>query len=451
MRQENVSLKYVTDGIEPPSGLVGIEYAHIYSDQRFSRQHELGIMELHKLPGGSGVKKIVLIDDYSPAPSARCLDISDFLRSLARNKAEPDVVVYESKLVPYCESVLDLIADKKIKRGIRRYSGSRSKYPCSLFVAAWYMLRLGAFGTPGIECVAGSSEHLYTDRIITILPDSYITPEAQALEIIESAGSSALRNKIEHVFFAQQEESYSDFDDFDVYEYVDRNYGRKIGSEDRRIIEFVTSSLGDVGIEPGSLRRVADVGVGPNLYPAMLLCPLVATSGSLELIDVVANNLDYLERVLNGDDAEQLRTWKIYEDHIGEIGYPPVLKKLADISSIVSGSIFELASDTYDAVLSFFVAESITDIFSEFSRATDGLMNALRPGGLFVVAHMVGSSGYFAGERTFFPAVELTSEEIEKTYEKYGNFRSLMIGRASEDAVRMGYEGMMAIVGRKFT
>jgi hypothetical protein len=78
-------------------------------------------------------------------------------------------------------------------------------------------------------------------------------------------------------------------------------------------------------------------------------------------------------------------------------------------------------------------------------------MNALRPGGLFVVAHMVGSSGYFAGERTFFPAVKLTSEEIEKTYEKYGKFRSLMVGRASEDAVRMGYEGMMTIVGRKFT
>ncbi|MEU7769556.1 hypothetical protein AB0B25_31405 [Nocardia sp. NPDC049190] len=429
---------------------MGIEYAHIYSDQQFSRQHERGIAELLKLSAGPGIKKIVLVDDYSPDPSSQCLDIRDFLRNLSRRNAAPDVAVFESELVPYCEAVLELIANKKLKKGLSDYYGSRLKYPCSLFVAAWYLLRLGFFGTPRFECITGSSEHLYTDKIVTILPDSYMVPEARALEIIESTGGSTLLENIEHVFFAHQEENYSDFDDFDAHEYVERNYGCKIRSEDRQIIEFVTSVLSDMGIAPDSLQRVADVGVGPNLYPAMLISSLISNGGRLELIDIGAKNLDYLEQVLNRTDAEQLRTWKIYEDHIRELGLPAGLKKLSIVSSTTMGSIYELEPNRYDAVLSFFVADSITDMLSEFVEATDSLMNSLQPDGLFVVAHMVGSHGYSAGHRTFFPAVNLTLEKIEEIYTRYGSFRIRMATCGSGEAVREGYDGMVVIVGKKF-
>ncbi|MEU6191983.1 hypothetical protein [Nocardia sp. NPDC047038] len=429
---------------------MGIEYAHIYSDQQFSRQHALGITELHKLPVGPDIKKIVLVDDYSPAHSSQFLDMSDFLQKLVQRNAEPDVVVFESELVPYCEAVLDMISNRKLKKGLSGYYRSRLKYPCSLLVAAWYLLRLGVFGRPPIRCVAGSPEDLFTDRIITILPDSYMVPEARALEIIESTPSSPLIKKIDHIFFPHQEESYSDFDEFDVYEYVERNYGCKLHSEDRQIIEFATSVLSDMRIAPGTLQHVADIGVGPNLYPAMLLSPLISNSGCLELIDIVAKNLSYLDQVLNGPNAEQLRTWKIYDEYIQELGFASDLKKLSSISSIRFGSIFELAPSRYDAVLSFFVADSITDMLSEFIRATDSLMNSLRPNGLFVVAHMVGSSGYFAGYRTFFPAVNLTLAKIEEIYKQYGIFRSRMVIPDSGEAVRMGYEGMVVIVGRKF-
>ncbi|MGW4720753.1 hypothetical protein [Nocardia sp. NPDC004260] len=444
------SVEHALEKITPARGLVGIEYAHIYSDQQFSRQHELGIAELHKLSVGPDIKKIVLVDDYSPAHSSQCLDVHDFLKKLSEQNAEPDVAVFESELVPYCEAVLNSITDKKLKRRLTGYYRTRLKYPCSLFVAAWYLLRLGAFGTPHIKCITGSPNDLFTEKLVTILPDSYMVPEARGLEIIKSTHGPSLLENIEHVFFAHQEESYSDFDDFDVYEYVERNYGRKIGAEDRQIIEFTTSALHDMRIAPNSLQHVADVGVGPNLYPAMLLSPLISNHGRLELIDIAANNLSYLEQVLNGANTEQVNIWKFYDNYIRKLGLPSSMKKLFAISSIQFGSIFELKPNQYDAVLSFFVADSITDAYSEFVRATDSLMNSLKSNGLFVVAHMVGSRGYFAGCRTFFPAVNLTLAEIESIYQRYGSFRSREVVHDSREAVRMGYEGMVVIVGKKF-
>lgn len=451
-------MKHTFNQILPAISVVGIEYAHIYSDQQFSKQHELGIAELHKLEIGPDITKIVLVDDYSPAPSSHCLDMDDFLQKLSQHNADPDAVVFESKLVPYCEAVMDSITSTRLKKKLYSYYRSRSKYPCSLFVAAWHLLRLRAFGTPLLECVSGSSEHLYTDKIITILPDSYMTPERRALEIIGSTDHAALRNDIQHVFFAHQDAGHSDFENFDVYEYSERNYAHKIRSADREIIDFVASTMSDMEIACGSLQRVADVGVGPNLYPGMLLSPFMADDGCLELIDVVPKNLDYVKQVLNGGDGEQLRTWKIYEDYIqkiyegsiDQIELSQALTKLANISSTKCRSIFELEPNTYDAVLSFFVADSIVDTVGGFIRATESLMDALQPGGLFVAAHMVGSRGYFAGERTFFPAANLTLAKIEEVYNEYASFHSCMVMRDSEEAFRIGYQGMVTIVGKKF-
>jgi hypothetical protein len=351
-----------------------------------------------------------------------------------------------------------LITSTRLKKKLYSYYKSRSKYPCSLFVAAWHLLRLRALGTPYIECVSGSSEHLYTDKIITILSDSHMTSERHALEIIESTNHAALRSDIQHVFFAHQDTEYSDFENFDVYEYSERNYAHKIRSVDREIIDFVTSTISDMQIACGSLQRVADAGVGPNLYPAMLLSPFIADDGSLELIDIVTKNLEYVKQVLNGSDREQLHTWSIYKDYIqkiyegsiDKIELSQVLTKLANISSTKCKSIFELEPNTYDAVISFFVADSIVDTVGGFVRATESLMNALQPGGLFVVAHMVGSRGYFAGERTFFPAANLTLAKIEEVYNEYASFHSCMVMRDSEEAFRVGYQGMVTIVGEKF-
>ncbi|MFE3261001.1 hypothetical protein ACFXPS_38555 [Nocardia sp. NPDC059091] len=430
-------------------GGLGIEYAHIYTDQQFSAQHKQSIEELHKLPADTDSVRIVLVDDYSTGLPVGRFDMEEFLSRLSRHNALPDVVVLESTLSPFCPLVVDLIGDSKLKRKIIGYHRTRGRYPCSLLVATWYLLRLGFFGNPDVPCVYGTAEKLYTDRILTILPDCFMTPETDALEIIRETGNLSMIQNIEHIFFEYQRDGYSHWDDFDAKEYVERNYGREILSEDRQIIEFVMSALKELDIEPGSKHSVADVCAGPNLYPALMLSPFISSKGTLELIDIAPGNLNYLRQVLTGHDSELLSTWRRFEDYIRSLGQSADLQKILNTSLVKSGSIYELESNSYDAVLSFFGADSITDEEGQFDKATASLMSSVRPNGLFIVAHMIGSRGYFAGEDTFFPAINFNMEQIRQKYDEYGSCMYRLVGRGDQVQARKGYKGMAVVVGRK--
>ncbi|MEV6280173.1 hypothetical protein [Nocardia sp. NPDC051832] len=428
---------------------VGIEYAHVYTDQEFSVQHLLSIEELHEFSYDASFSRIVLIDDYSTGIPVDEFGLNEFLQHLSENLAQPDAVVLESELLGYCPIVLDLIDDKKMKRGLESYHRTKGTYPCSLMVATWYLLRLGAFGRPEIECIYGTPGKLFTDTLVSILPEYFVSPETYAKRIIEAAGHSALLDRIEHVYFQHRPEIFNDWDDFDAEEYVERNYGRGVLSEDRQIIEFVTSALREMEIDIDSQCTVADIGSGPNLYPSLLISPYISEDGSLELVDIAAQNLDHLQCVLDGIDDHRLSKWKRFEKYIHSLGVPADLQKVRRLSTIKKGSIYELEPTRYDAVLSFFVGDSITDKETQFDFATTSLMNSLKPSGLFIVAHMIGSTGYFAGEQTFFPAVSLTMEQIQRKYNQYGSCTYRAVVRGDHEQARSGYKGMAVVVGRK--
>ncbi|MFE6862283.1 hypothetical protein [Nocardia sp. NPDC057668] len=431
------------------AGCLGVEYAHIYTDESFSLQHLRGIAELHRGSIGSDAVKIVLVDDYSTDVPIEEFDMAEFLQQLDLNQARPDVVVLESELVKLCSKLVKLIGNRRLERGIIAYRRTRGKYPCSLLIATWYMLRLGVFGRPAISCVHGTADKLYTPRLLTILPDRFITPERQALDIIRATPYAWLIDRIDHIYFSHLPDVKSDWDEFDAEEYVERNYGRKILSEDREIIDFVINTLQEMNIKPGSMQSVADVGSGPNLYPALMVSPFIANDGRLELIDVAAPNLEYLRRILDSHDDEQQAKWRLFEEHIRSLGVPADLQKVKFLSSVRRGSIYELQPNRYDTVLSFFVSESITDDESEFEDSVASLMGSVKANGLFIVAHMLGSRGYFAGERTFFPAISLSMEQIQENYDKYGLCHYRRIGRDGPVLIRKGYEGMAVVVGRK--
>ncbi|WP_169813154.1 hypothetical protein [Nocardia jejuensis] len=431
------------------NGILGIEYAHVYTDQQFSKQHRLGIAELHRLPDGVVSSRVVLVDDYSTGVSIDRFDMTAFLLNLQRNDAVPDVVVLESEIAHYCGSVIDSISDSKLKRRIVSYYRTRGRYPCSALVATWYLLRLGAFGNPIIPCIYGRSDKLYSDALLTILPDCFVTSEVDALNIIAQTDYSSMTRRIEHIYFEHQEDVHSDWDDFDAEEYVARNYGRSLLAEDRQIIEFVISALQEMTIEPVSTKIVADIGVGPNLYPALLASPLIPHDGTIELIDIAERNLAYLRAVIEGENNDHSAVWEGFEEYIRSLGYPADLGTVRRSASVRKGNIYELEPNRYDMVMSFFVGESITDRVSEFDRATTTLMASVKPNGLFVIAHMIGSRGYFAGSDTFFPAVGLTMDQIRQKYEEYGECRYRMIPRGGNVSARKGYKGMAVVVGQK--
>jgi hypothetical protein len=85
-------------------------------------------------------------------------------------------------------------------------------------------------------------------------------------------------------------ESFTPWGEFDSIEYVSRSYDQTILPEDREIIRAVITSLQRLGVAPGSLERVADVGSGPNFYPAMILAGLLKPGGSIELIEYAQPN-----------------------------------------------------------------------------------------------------------------------------------------------------------------
>jgi hypothetical protein len=238
----------------------------------------------------------------------------------------------------------------------------------------------------------------------------------------------------------------ADWDSFDSHAYVSQNYGHGILPEDMRIMRFVVAELRNMNIAPNSFRATADIGAGPNLYPGLLLAPYVAPSGSLDLVDRSAANLRYLDDAMTNGAPD---VWLEFERDLRRLGHPTSIRKLRDVAAVRQGSIYDLPAGQYDAVMCFFVAESITDDPEEFATAVDVLMRSLKPSGLFVTAHMVGSTGYGMGPDTQYPACDLTMPEIETVYQPYGTFRSVLATHDSQRAARPGYHGMAALVGRR--
>lgn len=177
-----------------------VEYSHIYSDAQFGPEQIGSIMELKKVEG-KNVKKLIMIDDYTPIDGLKNFNLSEFLKNLEGYGATPDVIIKESSLTVYCDQVVALLSAGKVKKGLEKYIDNKDKYPCSLFIATWYLLRLGYLGRNGIETILGDKEDVYCEKITTILPKRYIAAEDNGLEIIDAIPSVNVKGKISHIYF----------------------------------------------------------------------------------------------------------------------------------------------------------------------------------------------------------------------------------------------------------
>jgi hypothetical protein len=229
-------------------------------------------------------------------------------------------------------------------------------------------------------------------------------------------------------------ESFNPWNEFDPIEYVSRCYGQAILPEDREIIRATITSLQRLGVAPGSLERVADVGSGPNFYPAMILAGLLKPGGSIDLIEHAQPNRDFMSALLgpgnhiyrNRDkqgrrqSIDTHKPWGKFDTLIAEIGGTPfrdTFNRARASARSISGSIFELPKTVYDLVTSFFVVESITTDETECVRAVSALLGALRESGSFVIAVTVGAEGYHAGEGTHFPTVNLAVSDCRQIFD----------------------------------
>jgi hypothetical protein len=171
---------------------VSIEYAHIYTNNKIGLEHQLSLDILGQIYKKELHSLVVMVDDYSfPDPS---FDYGAFVLWLTEKGYEPDLVIRESQLIPLCDEVLKLINDNNLKEQISDYVRAK-KYPCSLFVATWYFLRLGYISSPIL------SSDLIAEKIVNILPLSFKPFEDKALEIIAATNFSDAVKLIDYKYF----------------------------------------------------------------------------------------------------------------------------------------------------------------------------------------------------------------------------------------------------------
>lgn len=174
-----------------------IEYAHIYTNQNISEEHELSVSLLRDFmandPNEDTASLVVMIDDYSfPDPTFNYGEFSDWLN---QHNFKPDLMVRESQLIPECDTLVSLIENEGLKKQITDYIKIK-KYPCSLFIATWYLLRLGKIDS------AYFPVELVADRLLNILPESFKPFEEKGLEIISATQFKDSINKIGYNFIS---------------------------------------------------------------------------------------------------------------------------------------------------------------------------------------------------------------------------------------------------------
>ena len=175
---------------------VSVEYAHIYTNQHISEEHKVSLEALGQLKSSlesenESSSLVVMVDDYSfPDPT---FNYDEFSAWLNENGHKPDLVIRESQLIPICDVVLSQITDKKLRQQIVDYIKAK-KYPCSLFIAAWYLLRLGKLESPLLPT------SLIANKLINILPESFKPFEDKGLEIIASTPHTESVKSIEYKF-----------------------------------------------------------------------------------------------------------------------------------------------------------------------------------------------------------------------------------------------------------
>ena len=172
-----------------------IEYAHIYSNQRFGDEQKLSLDILSKVKSefkDKNISLVVMVDDYSfPDPS---FNYTDFLKWLKSQGYLPDAVLRESQLIPICDNLFTKIQNTNLREELYNYIKSK-KYPCSLFIATWYLIRLGYLESNFFR------KELIAKYLINILPISFKPFEDKAMEIIKSTNFMDAAEKIENRYF----------------------------------------------------------------------------------------------------------------------------------------------------------------------------------------------------------------------------------------------------------
>lgn len=165
---------------DPAINDVSIEYAHIYTNDKIEEEQKFSLEILNKVRNEeTGYTKsfVIVVDDYSFPDQA--FNYDNFTAWLVEKGFKPDAVFRQSQIVSACDEVLRLMQNATLKTQLTDYIKAK-KYPVSLFIAAWYLLRLGCITHPAFD------NRLTARRLVNILPASLKDFEDRAIAIIKT-------------------------------------------------------------------------------------------------------------------------------------------------------------------------------------------------------------------------------------------------------------------------
>ncbi len=176
---------------------ISVEYAHIYTNQDYKLDCDIFKNEIDKIietASRADINLTIMVDDYS-FPDVT-FDYNQFIKHIEENtNYKVDEMIRESQLVNYCDIVLGKINNEKLKNEIISWIDNNKKYPCSLFIATWYLIRLGKIESELL------TEHSRAEKLINILPSSFNKFEEKGLEIIENSEWKNEVVNIKNIYF----------------------------------------------------------------------------------------------------------------------------------------------------------------------------------------------------------------------------------------------------------
>ncbi len=183
-----------------------IEYAHIYTDEKFGRSQEKSVKVLQRfLKRLKNQKKsyslVVLIDDYHPPKKS--FSITKLIKKLEEFDVKPDFIAFESRLRAKKETFLDSFEIKKEAKKLNKYFKRKGKISCAFLICIWYLLRLGIIPDDKklIRRVSDSKKPFIGKHVVTILPKKYKSVEEKVIEFLKKTKFKKATKRIKTKYY----------------------------------------------------------------------------------------------------------------------------------------------------------------------------------------------------------------------------------------------------------
>lgn len=245
---------------------------------------------------------------------------------------------------------------------------------------------------------------------------------------------------------------FAQFDVFDPNEYADRNYGGiEALLEDQNICKIVSFALSWLGIKNA---RAADIGCGPNPYPAMLFAPYAS---SIDLPEYAQPNRDYMDDFLAGRlPQSQMQIWPKFGRYMVEGGGDPYIDVLPRLQQMAAegrvrvqfGDARNLPKNRWNLASMYFVDDSISLYRSDQREVVASVCEAVEFEGLVIAGNMLNDKdhfGYKAGNGKVYPNVSQNAAEVKQGYTD-NEMYSLVIETSGTKKARIGYSGMAVVL-----